>query len=478
MTRKKNENSKKMQNPDEKSKKAGFDLIEASLKGFQHVVPIDSVIPYDNNPRNNDAAVEPVANSLLECGWCNAIAVESMEKRIIAAGHTRLKAAKRLGLTRVPIIPLDHLSPDRVKLYRILDNRTSEFSTWEEQLLQCEIDELTAANFDMNRLGFSEMEMNAILAEEDPVKDGRTDPDAIPDAPEEPDSQRGKIYQLGKHRLLCGDATQAADISKVMKDDLADLWITDPPYNVEYKGKTKEELTIENDKMNSGAFDKFLRQAFTNAVEAMKPGAAYYIFHADVNGLAFRQATQAAGLQIRQVLQWIKNVFTLGRQDYQWLNEPALYGWKDGAPHRFFADRKQTTVRNIEKNPLQLQPDGKYTMKAGNKIYTIEPDAVAVEEITTVVEFPKPSRNAEHPTMKPVDLLVYFIRNSTRRGEIILDNFLGSGSSLIGAERTGRVCFGLELDPHYCDVIRKRWAEFTAGEGCNWRELTPEITKE
>ncbi|MBO4520307.1 MAG: DNA modification methylase [Alphaproteobacteria bacterium] len=461
-------------------------LIEESLSRFQHVVPIETVIPYQSNPRDNSAAVEKVAESLLECGWCNSIAVESLKNPVIAAGHTRLQAALKIGLKRVPVQPLDHLPPEKIRLYRILDNRTSEFSTWKADLLKQEIDALTAANFDMVKFGFSDADLNAILADQDPISSGKTDPEKIPVLLGGGDrSQPGKIYQLGRHILICGDATNAATVAKVTGGNPVDLWITDPPYNVDYSGKNEmlnrsrkgnsNQTPIENDAMTDAAFQDFLNKSFAAATAAMKPGAVFYIFHADLNGIFFREAVRNCGLHLKQVLQWIKNNIVIGRNDYQWIHEPCLYGWRDGGPHFFSGDRKQRTVIELDKAPFRKREDGRFEFRIGAKIFTIAPDAVVEEEATTGLEFPKPQTSAEHPTMKPVALFIYLIRNSTRRGETILDTFAGSGTAILAAEQTDRRAVCVELEPRYCDVIRKRWAEFVYGEGCAWENLTPEV---
>lgn len=476
---------KKSKQPDQKEFDKKLSLIEESLQHFQHVVPIETVVPYQNNPRENSEAVDKVVDSLLECGWCNSIAVESMENRIIAAGHTRLKAALKLGLKRVPIQPLDHLPQEKIRLYRILDNRTSEFSTWKADLLKQEIDALTAANFDMVKFGFSDADLNAIFAEQDPVAAGRTDPERIPEILSGIKSETGKLYQLGRHRLLCGDATNPVDVSKLTLGFPIDLWITDPPYNVDYSSKNdmlnlygkgnSNQSPIKNDAMPDSVFQDFLNKSFSAAANIMKPGACFYIFYADSEDYNFRHTCKNVKLQIRQCLVWIKNCPILGRQDYQWIHEPCLYGWKDGGPHYFSGDRKQRTVLDFEKTAFRKREDGKFEFRIGAKIFTLSPDAVVEEEATTGLEFPKPQVSAEHPTMKPVALFVYLIRNSSRRGETVLDTFAGSGTTLIAAEQTDRTAFCMELEPRYCDVIRRRWAEFVHGEGCDWEELTPEV---
>ena len=253
---------------------------------------------------------------------------------------------------------------------------------------------------------------------------GLTDPDSTPEVQEAVVTREGDVWLLGRHRLMCGDSTDAGSVALLMAGEKADLLLTDPPYNVSYEGATKDKLTIMNDSMDSANFRAFLADAFTAADSAMKPGAVFYIWHADSEGYNFRGAAVDAGWTIRQCLVWNKNAMVLGRQDYQWKHEPCLYGWKDGAAHLWTSDRSQTTV----------------------------------------LEFDKPNRNGEHPTMKPVSLFEYQMLNSTNRGAVVLDLFGGSGTTMIVAEKNGRCARLMELDPRYCDVIVRRWQEFTGQE--------------
>ena len=394
---------------------------------------VDEIIPYEKNPRINDGAVDAVAKSIQEFGWQQPIVVD--KDLVVIVGHTRLKAAEQLGLTEVPCIIADNLTPEQVQAYRIADNKTGEIAEWDYTLLPMELKDLQNADFDLSVLGFDTDELDKLLNGDsgDALTEGETEPDAVPEVSEEPISKRGEIYQLGKHRLLCGDATKAEDVARLMGEENAKLWLTDPPYNVAYEGSNG--MTIENDNMEDTQFRAFLRDAFQCVHDRMEPGASFYIFHADSEGYNFRGACHDIGLKVRQCLIWKKNALVLGRQDYQWLHEPTLYGWKDGAAHAWYNDRSQTTV----------------------------------------MEYNKPKHNDVHPTMKPVEMLVYLIKNSSRRGDIVIDTFGGSGSTLIACEQTGRLCRTMELDPKYCDVIRRRWAEFTAGEGCDWQSLTPPI---
>jgi len=249
-----------------------------------------------------------------------------------------------------------------------------------------------------------------------------------------PSSVEGGVYQLGRHRVMCASSTDSANVQRLMGDVRADLYLTDPPYNVDYTGKTKDALKIENDKKTDGDFLIFLSEAFKAATDVMKDGAAFYIWHADSEGFNFRGACKTVGLDVRECLVWVKNSMVLGRQDYQWRHEPCLYGWKAGAAHSWYSDRKQTTV----------------------------------------LEFDRPTRSTEHPTMKPIALLAYQLDNSTKEGDVVLDSFLGSGSTLIAAEQMNRTCYGLELDPRFVDVIRKRYWKLTHDDKEDgWEAGTP-----
>ena len=399
-------------------------------------VPITSVKPYEKKPRFNDDAVDAVAKSIKEFGWQQPIVIDS--EMVVIAGHTRLKAAERLGLTEVPVIVADNLTPEQVKAYRIADNKIGELAEWNYDLLPFEIKDLQDANFDLSLLGFDTDELDKLLNgdADKQVATGETSPDAVPEAPEVAVSVRGEVYQLGEHRLMCGDSTDAADTAKLMGEDKAILYLVDPPYNVALQGSNG--LTIQNDDMPDADFRKFLNNAFKCASVVMEPGAVFYIFHSDSESANFRLAAKENDLEVHETLYWIKNSFVLGRFDYQYQSESALYGWKPGAAHQWYSDRCQTNL----------------------------------------LHYDKPKCNDAHPSMKPVEMLVYLVQNSSRHGEIVLDNFGGSGSTLIACEQTGRVCRMMELDEHYCDVIRRRWAEFKHGEGCDWKRLTPAIQPE
>ena len=393
---------------------------------------LDEVKPYEKNPRVNDDAVEAVAKSIKEFGFRQPIVVDA--DSVIVCGHSRWKAAKKLGLEQVPVHVARELTAEQIKAFRIADNKTSDLSDWNYELLPLELSELQDMNFDLSLLGFDSSELEKLL-NGDTLAEGLTDPDGIPETPEEPVSKRGEIYQLGNHKLMCGDSTKIDDVKALMNGSLADLLLQDPPYNVAYEGENN--MTIQNDDMNDSEFLKFLTDAFKNAVEVMKPGASFYLFHSDIEGLNFRSACKSAGLHLRECLVWVKDTLVLGRQSYHYRHEPILYGWKDGAAHSWYSDRKQTTV----------------------------------------MEFARPKKSELHPTMKPVEMLTYLIKNSSKKGDIVTDLFGGSGSTLIAAEQTGRRAYLMELDEKYCDVIRRRWAEFVHGEGCQWAAYSSMIQK-
>jgi len=396
---------------------------------------VSEIHPYEKNPRFNDEAVDAVAKSIKEFGWRSPIVVD--KDMVIVCGHTRLKAALRLGLSEVPVHVASDLTPEQIQAFRIADNKTGEIAEWNYDLLPLELRELQSADYDLSLLGFDTEELNQLLnGGDDAVVEGETEPDAVPEVPETAVSRRGTCYQLGEHILLCGDSTKKEDIAKLMGEDQADLYLVDPPYNVALTGSNG--LTIQNDDMEDGKFREFLNGAFAGASSVLKPGGSFYIFHSDSESSNFRLAARDNDLEVHETLYWIKNSFVLGRFDYHYQSESCLYGWKPGAAHNWYSDRSQCNLMN----------------------------------------FDKPKHNDVHPSMKPVEMLVYLVRNSSQKGEIVLDNFGGSGSTLIACEQTGRKCRMIELDERYCDVIRRRWAEFKYGEGCDWVSLTPAITNE
>lgn len=379
---------------------------------------VDALIPYAGNSRtHSDEQVAQIAASIKEFGWTNPILIDG--DNVIIAGHGRLLAARKLGMEKVPIICIDHLTKAQQKALVIADNQLATNAGWDMDMLKAEIEGLNLEDFDVDLLGFDDKFLNGLL-EPEPTE-GLTDEDAVPEVPETPKTVLGDVWVLGNHRLMCGDSTSIDDLEKLTNGSLVDMWLTDPPYNVAYEGGTKEKLTIQNDSMGDEQFRQFLRDAYLAADSVMKAGAVFYIWHADSEGYNFRGAARDAGWQVRQCLIWRKSSLVMGRQDYHWKHEPCLYGWKDGAAHLWATDRKQTTI----------------------------------------LEFDKPSRNGEHPTMKPVELFEYQMLNNTKGADIVLDSFGGSGTTIIAAEKHGRHARLMELDPKYCDVIIKRWQDFT-----------------
>jgi DNA modification methylase len=385
------------------------------------------LLPYINNARtHSDEQVSQIAASIKEFGFTNPILITGDGS--IIAGHGRVMAAKKLNLTELPCIELDHLSDTQRKAYILADNKLALNAGWDNELLSLELEELKSLDFNLDLTGFTADEISALMPE---VVEGLTDEDAVPDVPETPVTVLGDIWILGNHRLMCGDSTSIDEVERLSNGRLVDMWLTDPPYNVAYEGKTKEALTIQNDSMANDTFRQFLRDAYVAADAVMKKGAVFYIWHADSEGYNFRGAAFDAGWQVRQCLIWKKSTIVMGRQDYHWKHEPCLYGWKESAGHLWATDRKQSTI----------------------------------------LEFDKPSRNGEHPTMKPVALFEYQMLNNTKGGDIVLDTFGGSGTTILAAEKNGRHAYLMELDPKYCDVIIKRWQDFTG------KEATLESTK-
>lgn len=406
--------------------------------------PIKNIIPYEKNPRKNDAAVKKVMVSLEEYGWQQPIVVDG--DGIIIVGHTRLKAAKKLKYKVCPVLVADDLTPAQTKAYRIMDNKSGEMSEWDMDLLQAEIEDLIGLDFDVELTGFDPAEFD--IEEE---KTGLTDEDAVPEVPEEPVCKLGDLWLLGDHRVLCGDSTDRAQVELLMNGEKADMVLTDPPYNVNYTGGTSDKLTIENDNMDDRKFYEFLLKAYMNYFNCLKNGGCIYVAHADTEGANFRRALTDSGLLLKQCLIWVKNSAPLSRQDYNWKHEPILYGWKPGAAHYFCGDFTKTTV---------IQDDVDITKLNKKDLLDY---AVKLEEAIkySILNFDRPTKNVEHPTMKPVLLLCELITNSSRQFELCTDFFLGSGSTLIACEKTNRKCYGMELDEHYTQVILQRWADFT-----------------
>jgi site-specific DNA-methyltransferase (adenine-specific) len=381
-------------------------------------IETERLVPYARNSRtHNDEQIQQIMGSIKEFGFTNPVLIDG--GGVIIAGHGRTMAAQRLQMKEVPCLRLSHLTEVQKRAYVIADNKLALNAGWDDAMLALELRNLRDDDFDLSLTGFDDDELASLLAEA--VAEGLVDEDAVPEAPEQPVTVEGDVWVLGRHRLMCGDSTSIDALERLCDGQLVDMWLTDPPYNVAYEGKTKDALTIKNDKMGDEPFRQFLRDAYVAADAVMKAGAVFYIWHADSEGYNFRGAAKDAGWTVRQCLIWKKQTMVMGRQDYHWKHEPCLYGWKDGAAHLWATDRKQTTI----------------------------------------LEFDRPSRNAEHPTMKPVELFEYQMLNNTKGSDLVLDSFAGSGTTAIACEKHGRHARLMELDPRYCDVIIKRWQDFT-----------------
>ena len=371
---------------------------------------VSEIKPYEKNAKKHDETqIKNVMESISKFGFVQPIVVD--KDKVVIIGHCRLIAAKRLHMRDIDCVVADNLSEEDVKRLRLLDNKLNE-SEWDWDLLMEEIAELDFSDFDVD---WELPEVGAKSAE-DIVED---EPPALP---EKAKSMPGDIYEFGDgmHRLICGDSTDAAVIELLMDGAKADLLLTDPPYNVDYVGKTKDALKIKNDKMDNDSFRQFLRDAFSSANAVMRNGAVFYIWHADSEGYNFRGACADVNWNVRECLIWNKNSMVMGRQDYQWKHEPCLYGWKDGASHLWASDRKQVTV----------------------------------------LEFDRPTRADLHPTMKPLKLFGYQLSNNTHEGDKVLDIFGGSGTTLMACEQLNRKSYSCELDPRYVDVIVERYIKY------------------
>ena len=354
---------------------------------------------------------------------------------IILGGNMRYKACKEAGLKEVPIIITD-LTEEQQREFLIKDNTSGGEWDWNMIANEWDVEQLAEWGLDVP-LDF-ETELEAEAKEDD---------FAVPEGGIETDIVLGDLFEIGEHRLLCGDSTQVDTWQKVMNEKLCDMVMTDPPYNVAYVGKTKESLTIDNDNMSNSEFYQFLYDFYTALGSYTKKGGAWYVWHADSEGANFRQAMKDAGIMVKQCLIWVKNSMVMGRQDYQWKHEPCLYGWKEGAAHYFTNERTHTTVIEDKIDVRKLTKDQMKKMLI---------DIMSDKNKTTIINCDKPFRNAEHPTMKPILLLAPLIQNSSKEKEIVADGFLGSGSTMVASHQLKRKCYGMELDPKYCQVIVDR----------------------
>ena len=381
------------------------------------LVQLEKLVPYINNARTHSPEqLSKLRSSLREFGFINPVIID--RDYGIIAGHGRVMAAKEEGISEVPCVYVDHLTEAQKKAYILADNRMAMDAGWDEELLRVEIEALQGASFDIGLTGFSEDEISDLFGGDEPkVKDD--DFDLSKALEEAAFVQKGDLWIVGRHRLYCGDATLAEDIETLMDGKRANLIVTDPPYGVSFKSSSG--LTIQNDSMKNDEFYEFLLAAMKNMANHLEPGGSAYVFHADTEGLNFRRAFIDAGFHLAGCCIWVKNSLVLGRSDYQWQHEPVLYGFLTNGKHRWYSDRKQTTIWN----------------------------------------FDKPSRNANHPTSKPLDLLAYPIGNSSQENAIVIDTFGGSGSTLMACQESNRICYTMELDEKYASVILRRYVEDT-----------------
>ena len=381
------------------------------------LISTDKLVPYVNNARTHSAEqIIKLRSSLREFGFVNPIIIDRDFN--VIAGHGRLMAAKEEGINEVPCVFADFLTDAQKKAYILADNRMAMDAGWDEELLKIEMEELQNLGYDLGYTGFDEKELADLFGIDDKeVKDD--DFDLTATLEKASFVERGDVWFVGKHKLMCGDATSSEDVAKLMEDKKANLILTDPPYNVAFK--SSDGLTIQNDSMKNNDFYKFLFSSFKNMAEHLENGGAAYIFHADTEGLNFRKAFIDAGFHLAGCCIWVKDSLVLGRSDYQWQHEPILYGFMQNGKHPWYSDRKQTTIWN----------------------------------------FDKPKKNSNHPTSKPLDLLAYPINNSTQANAIVIDTFGGSGSTLMACEQMNRICYTMELDEKYASVILRRYVEDT-----------------
>lgn len=409
------------------------------------LVPIDRLIPYVNNARTHSAEqINKLRSSLREFGFINPVIIDSDYN--VIAGHGRIMAAKAENITEVPCVFVDYLNDAQKKAYILADNRMALDADWDEELLKVEIESLQGADFDLNLTGFDEAELMDIFGDDNQSRAKDDDFDLTAALEKASFVEKGDVWTVGRHRLMCGDATTSEDVSTLMGKTKANLILTDPPYGVSFKSSSG--LTIQNDSMKNEEFYNFLLASFKCMAEHLENGGSAYVFHADTEGLNFRKAFIDAGFHLAGCCIWVKDSLVLGRSDYQWQHEPVLYGFMQNGKHKWYSDRKQTTIWN----------------------------------------FDKPKRNANHPTSKPLDLLSYPIGNSTQENGVVIDTFGGSGSTMMACEQMNRICYMMELDEKYASVILRRYVENTNnaegvfvernGRKIPYTELVKEVERE
>lgn len=410
-----------------------------------NLVDIDELIPYVNNARTHSKEqINKLRASIREFGFINPVIIDRDYN--VIAGHGRIMASKEEGIDKVPCVFVDYLTDAQKKAYILADNRMALDADWDEELLKVEIESLQGADFDLNLTGFDEAELMDIFGDDNQSRAKDDDFDLTAALEKASFVEKGDVWTVGRHRLMCGDATSSEDVSTLMGNTKANLILTDPPYGVSFKSSSG--LTIQNDSMKNEEFYNFLLASFKCMAEHLENGGSAYVFHADTEGLNFRKAFIDAGFHLAGCCIWVKDSLVLGRSDYQWQHEPVLYGFVQNGKHKWYSDRKQTTIWN----------------------------------------FDKPKRNANHPTSKPLDLLSYPIGNSTQENGVVIDTFGGSGSTMMACEQMNRICYMMELDEKYASVILRRYIENTNnaegvfvernGRKIPYTELVKEVERE
>ena len=383
-----------------------------------NLVDVDKLIPYVNNARTHSKEqINKLRASIREFGFINPVIIDRDYN--VIAGHGRILASQEEGIDKVPCVFVDYLTDAQKKAYIIADNRMALDADWDEELLKIEIESLKDEDFDLSFTGFDESELLDLFGDDSKGKVEDDNFDLSSALEKASFVEKGDVWTIGKHKLMCGDATSKEDVQTLMGDTKGNLILTDPPYGVSFKSSSG--LTIENDSMKNDEFYNFLLSAFKNMADHLEKGGSAYVFHADTEGLNFRKAFVDSGFHLAGCCIWVKNSLVLGRSDYQWQHEPVLYGFMQNGKHRWYSDRKQTTIWN----------------------------------------FDKPKKNSNHPTSKPLDLLSYPISNSTQENAVVIDTFGGSGSTLMACEKMNRICYTMELDEKYASVILRRYVEDT-----------------
>lgn len=419
-------------------------------------LPIDALVPYARNARTHSPQqVAQIAASIREFGFTNPVLIDAAGG--IVAGHGRVMAAKSLGVGSVPCLRVDWLTEAQRRAYVLADNQLALQAGWDDELLAGELRALQAGGFDLSLTGFDSDDLADLLFVAPQTK---TNPDAAPDVDAVAITRHGETWLMGEHRVMCGDSTSTAAMAQLMAGKLADVCWTDPPYNVAYESAAGK---IDNDDMSDVDFRAFLGGFYRAAHSVMKKGAAIYVAHADTERANFTGKFLASGFKLSGVIIWRKDALVLGRSDYQWIHEPIIYGWKEGGAHRFFGGRKQTTVTDLgsSESPFVKRLDGRWQITLGEQTMIVSGDASVEWVEDSIMREMKPKRNDVHPTMKPVVLIERMLKNSAKPGAIVLDPFGGSGSTLIAAEQLGMAARLMELSPNYCDVIVRRWQQFT-----------------